>query len=104
MAKKNTYLAMILSLIFPGLGLAYDGDGDRLGVVDEKGNYIATDKYMIIIIRDIINKVDTVKKNNEDNLEIVELLKDSKVIKQVWSFSEETPPQWYKLKRLLVER
>ena len=25
MAKKNTYLAMILSLLVPGLGLAYDG-------------------------------------------------------------------------------
>lgn len=40
------------------LGLGFDGDGDRLGVVDEKGNYIATDKYMIMIIRDIIDKVD----------------------------------------------
>ncbi len=39
------------------VGLAFDGDGDRLGVVDEKGNYVATDKYMIIVIRDIINKV-----------------------------------------------
>ena len=25
MAKKNTYLAMILSFFIPGLGLAYDG-------------------------------------------------------------------------------
>ena len=40
------------------VGLAYDGDGDRLGVIDQNGNYIPTDKYMIIIIRDIINKVD----------------------------------------------
>ena len=39
------------------LGIGFDGDGDRLGVVDENGKYIATDKYMIIIIRDIIDKV-----------------------------------------------
>ncbi len=43
------------------LGIAFDGDGDRVGVIDEKGNYIPTDKYMIIIIRDIINKVDNKK-------------------------------------------
>ncbi len=40
------------------LGIGFDGDGDRLGVVDEKGNYVPTDKYMIIIIRDIIDKVE----------------------------------------------
>lgn len=39
------------------LGIAFDGDGDRIGLVDEKGNYLSIDKYMIIIIRDIINKV-----------------------------------------------
>lgn len=39
------------------VGIAFDGDGDRVGVVDEKGNFIPTDKYMIIIIRDIIDKV-----------------------------------------------
>ncbi len=39
------------------IGLAFDGDGDRIGVVSNNGNYIATDKYMIIIIRNIINKV-----------------------------------------------
>lgn len=39
------------------LGLAFDGDGDRLGVVDEKGNYIPTDQYMIIMIRSMIGEV-----------------------------------------------
>ena len=40
------------------IGIAFDGDGDRVGIVDEKGNYIPTDQYMIIIIRDIIDKVE----------------------------------------------
>lgn len=40
------------------LGLALDGDADRIGVVDERGNYISPDMFMIIIWRDIINKVD----------------------------------------------
>ena len=40
------------------VGLAFDGDGDRLGVISEKGEFIPTDKYMIIIIRDIIDKVE----------------------------------------------
>ena len=29
MAKKNTWIAMILSVILPGLGLAYDGEMKR---------------------------------------------------------------------------
>lgn len=40
------------------IGLGFDGDGDRLGVVSETGEFIPTDQYMIIIIRDIINKVE----------------------------------------------
>ena len=43
------------------LGLGFDGDGDRVGIVDEKGNYIATDKYMVIIIRDLFDKVENKK-------------------------------------------
>ena len=38
-------------------GIAFDGDGDRVGVVSEKGEYIEIDKYMIIIWRNIYNKV-----------------------------------------------
>lgn len=39
------------------IGLGYDGDGDRIGVVDNKGNIIEADKLMIIIINSIIDKV-----------------------------------------------
>ena len=39
------------------IGLAFDGDADRVGSIDEKGEYIPADYYMIIIWRDIINKV-----------------------------------------------
>lgn len=40
------------------IGIAFDGDGDRVGIIDNNGKYLPTDKYMAIIIRDIINKVD----------------------------------------------
>ena len=39
------------------IGLAFDGDGDRMGLVTSKGTFIPTDKYMIIVVRDIIDKV-----------------------------------------------
>lgn len=42
-------------------GIAFDGDGDRIGVVDEKGNMIVIDKFMVIIWRDIYNKVENKK-------------------------------------------
>ena len=40
------------------VGIAFDGDGDRVGVVDENGNLVATDKLMIIFIRSLIDKVE----------------------------------------------
>ena len=39
-----------------GIGLAFDGDGDRLGVVDEKGAVIWPDRYMILLSRLILSK------------------------------------------------
>jgi len=38
------------------LGLAFDGDGDRLGVIDEKGNVIWADRQMILFSRDVIHR------------------------------------------------
>ena len=40
------------------VGISFDGDGDRLGIVTHRGQFIPTDIYMIIIIRDIIDKVE----------------------------------------------
>ncbi len=40
-------------------GIAFDGDGDRVGLVDEKGQMISIDKFMVIVWRDIYDKVKT---------------------------------------------
>lgn len=38
-------------------GIAFDGDGDRIGIVDENGKFVTIDKFMTIIWRDIYDKV-----------------------------------------------
>ncbi|MBN1379266.1 MAG: phosphomannomutase/phosphoglucomutase [Gammaproteobacteria bacterium] len=38
------------------LGLAFDGDGDRIGVVDGDGNVIWPDRQMILYARDILKR------------------------------------------------
>ena len=35
------------------IGLAFDGDGDRLGVIDNKGNIVWADQYMLILCSEI---------------------------------------------------
>ncbi len=39
------------------LGLAFDGDGDRFGVVDEKGDVIWPDRYLILLARQVLERV-----------------------------------------------
>jgi len=38
------------------LGLAYDGDGDRLALVDEQGRRVLGDQIMMILARDILQR------------------------------------------------
>jgi len=38
------------------IGIGYDGDGDRIGVVDEKGDIVFGDKLMIIFSREILSR------------------------------------------------
>lgn len=39
------------------IGVSFDGDGDRVGVITNEGKFLPCDYYMILIIRDIIDKV-----------------------------------------------
>jgi len=38
------------------MGFAFDGDGDRLGLIDNKGNVIWADRQMILYSRDILER------------------------------------------------
>lgn len=38
------------------VGIAFDGDGDRVGIISKEGKFIAIDKYMILVWRDLIKK------------------------------------------------
>lgn len=48
------------------VGFGFDGDGDRIGIVDEKGNVIFGDLYMLIMWREVI-------KNNPNANALVEV-------------------------------
>ena len=39
------------------IGIAFDGDGDRLGIIDELGRFIMADQYLIVAVRSLINQV-----------------------------------------------
>jgi len=43
------------------IGIGFDGDGDRIGIVDELGNMVSIEDYAIIILRNIIDKVENKK-------------------------------------------
>ncbi len=40
------------------IGFAYDGDADRIGLVDEKGELIPIDKFMIVVLNNLFHKLD----------------------------------------------
>ena len=40
------------------VGLGFDGDGDRLGVISNSGKFVPMDYYLILMIKDIFNKVE----------------------------------------------
>lgn len=36
------------------IGIAFDGDGDRVGIIDEKGRFLSADEFMMIFARNLI--------------------------------------------------
>ncbi len=57
------------------LGIAYDGDGDRLALVDEKGNYVLGDKVFAIAVEIIYDE--------GDKGDVVTTVATSNIIKEV---------------------
>ncbi len=43
------------------VGIAYDGDGDRVGIVLENGKYIPADQFMILIIKSLLPQINNKK-------------------------------------------
>lgn len=39
------------------LGIGFDGDGDRIGVVDEKGHMYSSDYMLLLLARDLLSRV-----------------------------------------------
>ena len=40
------------------IGLGFDGDGDRVGIISNSGKFIPMDHYLILMIKDIFDKVE----------------------------------------------
>ncbi len=57
-ARTDTVEAVGKRVLAEGadMGLAFDGDGDRFGVVDEKGDVIWPDRYMILLARQVLER------------------------------------------------
>ncbi len=54
------------------LGIGFDGDGDRIGIVDEKGHLYSSDFLLLLLVRDLVTRI--------KNPKIVFDIKVSKVI------------------------
>ena len=55
-AKNMQELRALVQSKALDVGIGYDGDGDRIGVVDEKGNLVYGDKLLLIFAREILTR------------------------------------------------
>jgi len=68
------------------LGFAFDGDGDRLGVVDNEGNIIWPDRQMMLLVKDVLSR--------NAGAEIIFDVKCSRYLKDIIESSGGKPLMW----------
>ena len=68
------------------VGLAFDGDGDRVGVVDNEGNVIWPDRQMVLFARDVLDR--------NPGARIIYDVKCSKVLPAAISEAGGVPDMW----------
>ena len=56
-AKNMQDLSLKVKELGYDIGIGIDGDADRVGIVDENGEIIPADLYMLIVARNIVNKM-----------------------------------------------
>lgn len=57
-------------------GLAFDGDGDRVGVVDKNGNHFSADLLLLLLVRKMLNQPENEGAAVVYDLKATELLKE----------------------------
>ena len=68
------------------VGLAFDGDGDRVGVVDDQGNVIWPDRQMVLFARDVLER--------NPGARIIYDVKCSKVLPEAITAAGGVPDMW----------
>lgn len=68
------------------LGIAFDGDGDRLGVIDNKGNIVWPDKYLMLFAKDVLAK--------HPSATVIYDVKSSNYLKQIIQQAGGNPLLW----------
>jgi len=68
------------------VGLAFDGDGDRVGVIDNEGNVIWPDRQMVLFAQDVISR--------NAGARIIYDVKCSKVLPDAISAAGGVPDMW----------
>jgi len=87
-AKLDNLVDLIKSVKDTGaeVGLAFDGDGDRVGVVDNNGNVIWPDRQMVLFAQDVLSR--------NPGARIIYDVKCSKVLPDAISAAGGEPDMW----------